>query len=54
MLEPFAYLSATQALDKKPLEYAVGDKFNLSYLVTVYSGPKPADFLQRRYEGWGK
>ena len=40
MLDPFAYLSATQALDKKPLEYAAGDKFSLSYLLTVYSANK--------------
>jgi hypothetical protein len=54
LLDPFAYLSATQALDKKPFEYAAGDKFSLSYLLTVYSDPKPTDFLQRRYEAWGK
>jgi hypothetical protein len=54
LLEPFAYLSATQALDKKPLEYAAGDKFRLSYLLTVYNEPKSADFLQQRYQVWSK
>jgi Family of unknown function (DUF6807) len=54
MLEPFAYLSATQALNKRPLEYSSGDKFHLSYLLTVYTEPKSADFLQKRYEAWIK
>jgi hypothetical protein len=54
MLDPFAYLSATQALDKQPLEYAAGDTFNLNYLLTVYSEKKPRDFLQSRYEQWEK
>ncbi len=54
MLDPFAYLSATQALDKKPLEYAAGDKFNLSYLLAVYSENKSPDFIQQRYNRWQK
>ena len=54
MLDPFAYLSATQGLDKKPLEYAAGDKFSLSYLLTVYSEHKPAEFITRRAEAWEK
>ncbi|MCU0784639.1 MAG: PmoA family protein [Verrucomicrobia bacterium] len=54
LLEPFAYLSATQGLDKKPLEYAAGDKFRLSYLLTVFSEPRAADVLPRCYEAWAK
>ena len=54
MLDPFAYLSATQALDKKPLEYAAGDKFSLSYLLTVYSANKTREFIQSRCERWEK
>ena len=54
LLDPFAYLSATQALDKKPLEYAPDDRFRLRYLLTVYNEPKSADFLQRRYDDWVK
>jgi hypothetical protein len=54
MLDPFAYLSATQALDKKPLEYAAGDKFSLSYLLTVYSANKTRGFIQGRCERWEK
>jgi hypothetical protein len=54
MLDPFAYLSATQALDKKPLEYAAGDKFSLSYLLTVYPANKTRGFIQARCERWEK
>jgi len=54
MLDPFAYLSATQGVDKKPLEYSAGDKFNLSYLLTVHSENKPPEFVRQRYERWAK
>ena len=54
MLDPFAYLSATQGLDKQPLEYAAGDKFSLSYLLTVYSEHKPPEFITRRARTMGK
>ena len=40
MLDAFAHLSATQALDKQPLEDPAGSKFSLSYLLTVYSANK--------------
>ena len=54
MLDPFAYLSATQGVDKEPLEYSAGDKFSLSYLLTVYSENKPLEFVRRRCELWEK
>ena len=54
MLDPFAYLSATQGLDQKPLEYAEGAKFSLSYMMTVYSEHKPTPFITRRAEAWEK
>ena len=54
MLDPFAYLSVTQGLDKKPLEYAAGDKFSLSYLLTVYSEDKSPEFIRHRCERWEK
>jgi hypothetical protein len=54
MLDPFAYLSATQGLDRKRLEYAEGAKFKLSYLLTVYSEHKPTPFITRRAEAWEK
>jgi hypothetical protein len=52
MLDAFAYLSATQGLDQKPLEYSAGDKFSLSYLLTVYSENKPPEFIRQRCEQW--
>lgn len=54
MREPFAYLSATQALDKAPLSYSAGDKFKLMYLLTVYPEPKSRAFLQEREVLWQK
>jgi hypothetical protein len=54
MLDPFAYLAVTQGLDKKPLEYAAGDKFSLSYLLTVYSEDKSPEFIRHRCERWEK
>jgi hypothetical protein len=54
MLDPFAYLSVTQGLDKSPLEYSAGEKFSVSYLVTVYPAFKSAEFLQRRHQLWEK
>jgi hypothetical protein len=54
MLDPFAYLSATQGVDQKPIEHAAGDTFALSYLLTVYSENKPADFIRQRCERWEK
>ena len=52
MLDPFAYLSATQGVDKQPLEYGAGETFAFAYLLTVYSENKPAEFINRRYKQW--
>jgi len=54
MLEAFTYLSATQGLDLAPLVYSRGDKFSLSYLVTVYPAAKSREYLQQRYQAWTK
>jgi len=54
MLDPFAYLAVTQGLDQKPLEYSAGDKFTLSYLLTVYSEDKSPEFIRHRSEQWEK
>jgi len=54
MLDPFAYLAVTQGLDRQPLEYADGDRFSLSYLLTVYTENKSAEFIRRRCELWDK
>jgi hypothetical protein len=52
MLDPFAYLSATQGLDQKPLEYGPRDTFGLRYLLTVYSENKPPEFIRQRCALW--
>jgi len=52
MLDPFAYLSATQGLDQMPMQYAAGRKFRLSYLLTVYTENKSAEFIRQRGERW--
>jgi hypothetical protein len=50
MLDAFAYVSATQDLENVPLEYTSGQRFNLDYLVLVYSTHRTREFLQQRYE----
>jgi hypothetical protein len=52
MKRPFAYISATQGLDKEPLVYHAGDKFQVEYLVTVYPAVKSTAFLNARAADW--
>ena len=52
MLTPFAYLAATQGLDKEPLVYHSGDKFTLRYLVLLYPEVKATEALEARDRGW--
>lgn len=52
MLDPFAYLSATQGLDKTPLKYSAGERFQVKYLVTVTSADANSEALARRYQQW--
>lgn len=52
MKRPFAYVSATQALDKEPLVYRAGDKFELNYLVVLYPELKSKDSLDQRAKVW--
>jgi len=54
MNNPFAYISATQALDKTPLEYAAGAAFDLNFLVTTYDAVKSAMYLNDRAGQWLK
>ncbi len=54
MLDPFAYLSVTQGVDKAPLEYDSGAKFALHYLLTLYPEVKSREFLQARDARWQK
>ncbi len=49
MKTPFAYLSATQGLDREPLVYERGEKFTLRYL---YPEVKSTDFLDQRVKRW--
>ena len=52
MLNPFAYLSVTQNLEKQPLEYTLGDTFAVDYLLTVYPDKKSSPFLNQRQQRW--
>jgi hypothetical protein len=54
MNNPFAYISATQALDKMPLEYSPGATFDLNFLVTVYDAVKQPAYLNDRAGQWLK
>jgi hypothetical protein len=52
MRTPFAYLAATQGLDKEPLVYQQGQEFELNYLVTLYPELKTADSITERSRKW--
>jgi hypothetical protein len=52
MLNGFAYLSATQGLDKQPLAYRQGAKFRLRYLVTVTTSALTSAQLEARHRAW--
>jgi hypothetical protein len=52
MKSPFAYLSATQGLDKEPLVYRRGQTFELNYLVTLYPEVKTTEALTRIAREW--
>jgi hypothetical protein len=52
MREPFAYLSATQNLDKEPIIYRAGQKWQINYLVALYPELKTADAITARAEKW--
>ncbi len=54
MNTPFAYLSATQGLDKQPLTYKTGDTFTLDYLVTLHPEVQSADALENVGRQWNK
>ena len=54
MERPFAYISATQGLDKEPLVYHAGDQFAVEYLVILYPAVKSTAFLRARAADWQK
>ncbi len=52
MLNPFAYLSVTQNLEKAPLDCAANSNFSIRYLLTVSPGEKSRESLAARYRAW--
>jgi hypothetical protein len=52
MRTPFAYLSATQALDREAITYRTGDRFQLRFLVALYPAVKDAAALDARVKAW--
>jgi hypothetical protein len=52
MKTPFAYLSATQNLDREPLVYHQGEHFVLNYLITLYPERKTTEALAERSREW--
>lgn len=52
MKTPFAYLSATQGLDKTPLVYRRGESFEINYLVTLYPEVKTTQAIADRASRW--
>ena len=54
MTEPFTYLSATQSLDKAPLEYRPGDRFSLDYLVLAYPSIRTPAQIEERFQSWAR
>ncbi len=52
MLNPFAYLAVTQNLSTQPIEYAPGEKFQLDYVLLVYSRPVTSGQIEQRYAKW--
>ncbi len=52
MVEPFTYLAVTQGLDRAPLEYRSGDRFQLDYfLLATDRELRPAE-LEKRFQEW--
>jgi hypothetical protein len=52
MRKPFAYLCATQNLDREHLVYQRGEHFELDFLVTLYPELKRRDSLDERNRQW--
>jgi hypothetical protein len=52
MKTPFAYLSATQNLDREPLVYRRGERFELNFLVTLYPELKTPEAIAERSREW--
>lgn len=52
MKSPFAFLTATQGLDREPLVYRRGDHFELNYLIVLYPELKSEKALADRNVQW--
>lgn len=52
MRTPFAYLAATQTLDKEPLAYRTGERFQVRYLITLTPQLQSADAITARGKRW--
>lgn len=52
MKQPFAYLSATQALDKEPITHPATGRWKLGYAVLVYPEAKIPENLGQRLSLW--
>ena len=52
MIDPFAYLSATQGINKKPLVYSKGDNFTVRYLIVVSGSELSVEKLSQIRKNW--
>ena len=54
MNNPFTYLSVTQNIELRPLNYRSGERFDLNYLLLLYDGERNSADLDKRYHQWLK
>ncbi|MGC8885740.1 MAG: DUF6807 family protein [Verrucomicrobiia bacterium] len=54
MTDPFAYLSATQGINKEPLIYHSGDKFSIRYLLILTAKELTPDDINTQMGKWLK
>jgi hypothetical protein len=52
MTDPFAYLSATMALEKEPLEIRVDKPLEARYGIALWDGEVSAEAVERVYRAW--
>ena len=52
MRTPFAYVSATQGLDKETMTYRTGETFAFKYLVVLSAKLLSAEAIGKRGEAW--
>jgi hypothetical protein len=52
MTAPFAYLSSTLNLEKKPLELPPGEALALTYGVAIWDGRRDAAEIEKTYQDW--